>query len=77
MIQAKPMIEANATPSEPSDTNRPVQTNGDGKPMIVDRRYGERHSQLAQSNFGLTQPERLHGRANLSITQPAYIQIEK
>ena len=39
MIQAKPMIEANATTSEPSDTNRPAQTNGDGKPMIVDRRY--------------------------------------
>ena len=41
MIEAKPMIEANVTKSEPSDSKRPVQTNGDGKPMIVDRRYIE------------------------------------
>jgi hypothetical protein len=39
MIEPKPIIEANTTTSEPSDTNRRVQTNGDGKPMIVDRRY--------------------------------------
>jgi hypothetical protein len=39
MIEAKPMIEGTATVSA-SDLTRPhVQTNGDGKPMIVDRRY--------------------------------------
>ena len=40
MIEAKP-IETNvsASANEPSDTNRPVQTNGSGKPTIIDRRY--------------------------------------
>ena len=32
-------VTANDTANASSDTTRPVQTNGDGKPMIADRRY--------------------------------------
>ena len=36
MIEAKPNVP---TDNGPSDTTRPVQTNGGGKPFVPDRRF--------------------------------------